>query len=370
MYIPYKKNKGYKVPLIFEFGSLNLKVGYAGMVQPDIVKPSDYLIDQDGQMKFLEFNSTSQQVGYEIKAANDLDSIQMHMDHCLTTLRQEKGFPCFIIEDRPLNRNKFIEILFDEIEVSSVFFHKSALLAQYLIGRETILVVDCGANQTTVTPIVDGSIIEKGVVRGDVGGEYINSKLYDLWKPQNLQFSRYQNYAELHPSVQRWGDMEVIREARHQMFKFFDQPIQNLKFNPAVDNQVFELPDQTKLEISVESYTYPEIIFEQSENFEGLDRAIELSLEKIDPDYRKELIQNIIMIGGVSLTTNMIERMQRTLKSNRAKIQNFPKNFDLQYASWIGASIISSSAVFEQWTITKADYEEHGAALIEKKMFY
>lgn len=105
------------------------------------------------------------------------------MDHCLTSLRQEKGFPCFIIEEKPLNRNKFIEILFDEIEVSSVFFHKSALLAQYLIGRETILVVDCGANQTTVTPIVDGSIIEKGVIKGDVGGEYINSKLYDLWKP-------------------------------------------------------------------------------------------------------------------------------------------------------------------------------------------
>lgn len=43
--------------------------------------------------------------------------------------------------------------------------------------------MDCGANQTTVTPIVDGSIIEKGVIRGDVGGEYINSKLFDLWKP-------------------------------------------------------------------------------------------------------------------------------------------------------------------------------------------
>jgi len=34
MFIPYKKNKGYKVPVIFEFGQQNIRVGYAGADGP------------------------------------------------------------------------------------------------------------------------------------------------------------------------------------------------------------------------------------------------------------------------------------------------------------------------------------------------
>jgi isopenicillin N synthase-like dioxygenase len=37
----------------------------------------------------------------------------------------------------------------------------------------------------------------------------------------------------------------------------------NRKFNQAVDNQVFELPDKTKLEVSKEMYTIPELIFQR-----------------------------------------------------------------------------------------------------------
>lgn len=37
-------------------------------------------------------------------------------------------------------------------------------------------------------------------------------------------------------------------------------------------------------------YKYPEFLFEPSEFFDGLDKSLELSLEKIDSDYRKELV--------------------------------------------------------------------------------
>lgn len=32
------------------------------------------------------------------------------------------------------------------------------------MARETLLVIDSGAYHTTVTPIVDGTVIEKGIV--------------------------------------------------------------------------------------------------------------------------------------------------------------------------------------------------------------
>jgi len=32
------------------------------------------------------------------------------------------------------------------------------------VARDNILVVDCGAYNTSVTPIIDGNIIEKGLI--------------------------------------------------------------------------------------------------------------------------------------------------------------------------------------------------------------
>ncbi|CAD8203358.1 unnamed protein product [Paramecium octaurelia] len=387
MFIPYKKNKGYKIPVIFEFGQQNTRVGYAGTDGPEVVLPSDLLMDSEGNMKFIEQNSTYQPIGFDVKnilqggQIVDFDIWKEYVEHILNNvLFQEKQFPFFFVENgnvKKETRNKIIEMLFEEIDVSSVFFHRNTMLAQYIVGKDNVLVVDCGASHTTITPILDGNVIEKGILRGDIGGEYITNKLYEVWKQQGLAFSRFKNYSQLSPSLQMYGDLEIVREIKHQCVKLYDQPIENLKFNPTVDNQAYELPDQTKLLISEEMYKYPEFLYEPTENFEGLDKALETSLEKIDSDYRKELVQNVILIGGASCTVNMVERFQRAINnlkifglSSRSKVQTLPKFFDRQHASWLGASIVASSQIYDQWTLNKSDYDEHGSSLIEKKMFY
>ena len=50
-------------------------------------------------------------------------------------------------------------------------------------------------------------------------------------------------------------------------------------------------------------YAVPEMVFEKQENynFDGIDKMIENSLDKIDNEYKKELIQNIVFIGGIRL---------------------------------------------------------------------
>lgn len=55
-------------------------------------------------------------------------------------------------------------MLFEDIDVSSVFFHRNTMLTSYIVGKENVLVVDCGASHTTITPILDGNVIEKGIL--------------------------------------------------------------------------------------------------------------------------------------------------------------------------------------------------------------
>lgn len=38
-----------------------------------------------------------------------------------------------------------------------------------------------------------------------------------------------------------------------------------------------------------------------------------------------------------------------------------------QNSSWVGASVVGSMSIFENMLMTKSEYEEHGALLIERK---
>ena len=82
-----------------------------------------------------------------------------------------------------------------------------------------------------------------------------------------------------------------------------------------VDSTIYELPDKTPLEIGREIYSIPELIFQENEyiNYRGLVGLVEQAFEKVDTDYKRELSQNIIVIGGNSLTNNLIERFQKEL---------------------------------------------------------
>lgn len=53
------------------------------------------------------------------------------------------------------------------------------------MGRDTILAVDCGAYNTTVTPIIDGSIIEKGNCTINITNS--NNSRWHWWWKYNLE---------------------------------------------------------------------------------------------------------------------------------------------------------------------------------------
>jgi actin-like protein 6A len=74
-------------------------------------------------------------------------------------------------------------------------------------------------------------------------------------------------------------------------------------------------------------------------------------MEKIDSDSRKELINNIMVVGGNSLLPNFVERLQKELQEidlfgyqSKIKIYTPPNAGEKSYSSWLGASIIGCMA--------------------------
>jgi actin-related protein len=95
------------------------------------------------------------------------------------------------------------------------------------------------------------------------------------------------------------------------------------------------------------------------------------SVNKSDLDIRKELFSNIFMCGGNTLFQGFLERLQKQLmtvhQSMKIKVITHPSLSERRFSTWIGGSILSSLATFHQLWLSKQEYEEHGAMIIERK---
>jgi len=87
-------------------------------------------------------------------------------------VQSTKENPLFLIErsyNPPPLRQQMLEICMEEMEVPAVFFGRDATMSCYACGRTTGTVVDVGYNQTTVTPVFDGYVEQKGIRRSPIG---------------------------------------------------------------------------------------------------------------------------------------------------------------------------------------------------------
>ena len=91
---------------------------------------------------------------------------------------------------------------------------------------------------------------------------------------------------------------------------------------------------------------------------------------------RKDLLSNIILTGGGSLLPNLLERLHREMFemdmgmiNSKVKVYTSNLSTERKYSNWLGGSILASMSTFSNYAMSKQEYEEHGAVLIERKCF-
>lgn len=83
---------------------------------------------------------------------------------------------------------------------------------------------------------------------------------------------------------------------------------------------------------------------------------------KNDPETRKDMYENIIIGGGMSMTQNFDKRFTEELQKvtpSSFKIKIWGQT-DRKIMAWTGGAIFSQLPAFQTMCITKADYEEAG----------
>ena len=405
MYLPAEA-KDFQVPIVLEIGNQITRGGYAGEDIPDLIENSVLGLREDEQTpykKLFELNPHILPSADTFSLANPLKN-NMFLDMDLAELyieyfaRQKLGAeiestPFFFVEPAIHNKDlrlNMVQMMFEKFNCPSIFFHKAPLLALYVFSGENATIVDIGANTTYCSPVVDGFVSSKGVMKADFGGESLTNELSKILESRGAQVSthsslKYQdaiqagNYSKSMEAYFKHNRLAQVREVKHQMCKLVETSIDKLKFREGVDNATYELPDKNVLVLSKEMYTIPEMFFQPTHatpEFKGLHMLVKESLEKTDIEVRKDLVSNIIITGGCSLMPNLIERLQKELMDmnllgmgHRVKTYTTVSNVERRYANWLGGSILASMSTFNNLCMTSQEYEEHGAILIERKCF-
>lgn len=110
----------------------------------------------------------------------------------------------------------------------------------------------------------------------------------------------------------------------------------------------------------------------------SLPNAVRASIAACDTDLKRDFYANVVLSGGTALLPGLRERLERDLAARAAtqvalaatskvKVTSPANAVERRFSVWIGGSILASLGSFQQMWMSKAEYEEHGKALIHRR---
>lgn len=312
-------------------------------------------------------------------------------------------------------REELTQLAFEGLDVPAFYLANSTVLSSFSAGKPTSLVVDVGASNASAVPVVDGFILRKGIQRQPgLGGDCISrALLYDLSVqapqhshrqgglvdivPQFLVKSKAPSVAGAKPLAKLWQDrldstsasfkrfhtMRVLHEAKESLAQIMAEPW-NESQAAAFASRSFEFPDGYNDNFGIERFRAPEVLFtpsiyaglpdvlpQGSTSHRSIVDLIMAAIEATDVDSRSALLQNIVCVGGATLTQGFNDRMSYELglrlPGQKLKIHSPGNVVERKFSSWLGGSILASLGTFHQLWISKQEYEEHGANIVHTR---
>lgn len=400
----------YNQPVVIDNGSGNLKAGFAGEDKPKTyssaiigrpkyqkIMAGSVLTGDDSNKEETFIGNMAQQnrgllsLSYPIEHGivnnwDDMEKLWYHTYvHDLQTNSEEHPL---LITEAPLNpksnRDKMCSILFEQFNVPCVYISIQAVLSLYASGRTTGVVIDSGDGVSHIVPVYEGFALPTSIKRMDIAGRDIT---------EHLSFNIRRMSGVLLSSS---SELEIVRQIKEKTCFISKDPLRDEKLysgsaythyvNPSTNQDLelftsYKLPDGHSLQLGVERFRSPEILFNPQligNESPGIHELTSLAINKTDLDLRPTLFQNIILSGGNTLIKNFGDRLLTELKSQqqnqsassiwsnlnnvgggttkmKVKIYAPPER---KYSTWIGGSILAGLSTFKKMWVTSQEFAE------------
>ncbi|KAJ2079772.1 NuA4 histone acetyltransferase subunit [Coemansia sp. RSA 988] len=299
-------------------------------------------------------------------------------------------------------RAKLIEMAFEKFQCPAFYVCKNPVLAAFGTGRHTGLVLDVGGDMTSACAVYEGFCLTKTIQKQELGGDLVSSqiieKLKDDYQYEPTPLFDIKSKAPVDilqkPDVVRYSregtTASYLQEMRQRaMLEFKETTCEVLErpFNADYTNnkplKPFEFPDGFNVSLGAMRFAMPEILFNPTQfmvrrpqrlegaNLVGIHELAIKSAMASDVDLRPQLLNSVVLAGGSSLFPGLVDRLSLTLQqaiaSSRIKMYCPNSNTERKVTAWLGGSVLASLGTFHQLWISRAEYEEHGASIVDKK---
>ena len=289
-----------------------------------------------------------------------------------------------------LKKQLTAQLMFERLGVRGLYVADTALLSMYAQGRLNGVVMDVGYDQTLATAVIDGQSFAPSCVRADVGGNHVTQYLAALLSgktggagssggaiTKQLEFV-YERIKAQHCYVAE-SYLAEYKRAR------------DYKNASSGKGKHFKLPDGRMLAVagSPELCQAPEALFRpellsgavaSAGDFRvageggGISTLLQSCIQKCDPAIKPELYKEMVITGQSSQFPGLQRRLQAEMvRVMPATVTNSSSNYRIHsppnrsHTAYTGGAILASLPIFEQIKMSRADYNECGPSLVDRK---
>ncbi|KAM4845085.1 actin, aortic smooth muscle-like [Thomomys bottae] len=368
------------IPVVCDYGSGFSKVGFAGDKDPLGIFPTvlgkfrhnkalvglekeDFLIGHEVQENLERLRLNYPVIRGAINSWDDLEKIWhysfYHVLHC-----NPKHHPLMLSEP-PLNpleaKAMASQILFETFNVPALHLANQGVLSMYASGQTSGTTIESGEGVTYLVPVIDGCPLHRSTCKLDVAGQDLTLYLMQLLDRDDLLLGV--------------ADREYVRDIKEKCC-YVAQNISQEKRSTAApsDPQTFQLPDGRQISLGQEASLCPEALFQTSligRSSQGIHMFTLRTITSCDRMFWKALLGHIVLSGGTSCLPGLKQRLQKEVV--RLACSYFTvKVVTSPYAkngAWSGGSILCSLSTFKDLWVTRGEYDDMGASIVNRKSF-
>ncbi|KAF9468962.1 actin-like protein Arp4p [Collybia nuda] len=415
--------------IVVDIGTSTVRAGYAGDDTPRAIIPTTYgfhHIPSEGDVSMEDDagGSTSPpkgslklyigqngpslwREGMEVSnpivdgLIDDFTVIPPLIEHSLADVMRctPSEHPILVTEptwNTPENRERMAEIMFEEFQVPAFYIANTGVLSAFSAGKGSALVIDIGNTMASVTPVVDGFVLRKGLAYSSLpklvhahARHIIAGKRIDLTPHQLISNKLPVDPGAPHRATLRedripgttdswrtWSETKEVEEWVQSVVGVLEQGW-NDQVAASRPPRQYEFPTGYSTYFGQERFSIGEQFFWHSPQLvhgnPGLPRHIPAlisdSLRACDPELRQVLMGNVVLTGGGSLFPGLSDRLSAELLRTfpHTKIHAPGNPIERRYGGWLGGSILASLGTFHQLWISKEEWQEHGKPIVGQR---
>ncbi|KAF8450789.1 brg1-associated factor b [Boletus edulis BED1] len=423
--------------LVVDVGSSSVRAGYAGDDTPKAIVSSYYGYrptagDSDVQMGDTAGESNPEapkprsdaklylgqhgpsiwragmEIGHPFRDGlmSDFNPIPALISHALVDVMRTNPSEHPILVTEPAwntsaNRERMAEIMFEEFQVPAFYIANTGVLNAFAAGKGSALVVDVGHSMASITPVVDGFVLRKGLVYSALPKLVHAHAKHILANPtpvrRGIELYPHQLIATKFPvepgapgqftlhedrlagttdSWRSWYENREVDEWIQSVASVLDQGW-NEQAAASRPPRQYEFPTGYNMYFGAERFQVGEQFFHHSPQLvaqnpnlpKNIPALLSESLRACDPDLRQVLMGNVVLTGGGSLFAGFADRLETELSRNipHVKIHAPGNPMERRYGGWLGGSILASLGTFHQLWISREEWQEYGKAIVGQR---